>query len=59
MRATTGLAALVGASDGELTVGQLVGAIAALFEVAAEDLAGELLPDVRGLVRDGFLAPVG
>ncbi|MFF8345180.1 methyltransferase [Cellulosimicrobium funkei] len=59
VRATTGLAALVGASDGELTVGQLVGAIAALFEVAAEDLAGELLPDVRGLVRDGFLAPVG
>ena len=59
VRATTGLAALVGASDGELTVGQLVGAIAALFEVGAEDLAGELLPDVRGLVRDGFLAPVG
>ncbi|WP_144721559.1 methyltransferase [Cellulosimicrobium sp. TH-20] len=59
VRATTGLAALVGASDGELTVGQLVGAIAALFEVAAEDLAGEILPDVRGLVRDGFLAPVG
>lgn len=59
VRATTGLAALVGASDGELTVGQLVGAIAALFEVGAEDLASELLPDVRGLVRDGFLAPVG
>lgn len=59
VRATTGLAALVGASDGELTVGQLVGAIAALFEVGAEDLAGELLPDVRGLVRDGFLVPVG
>lgn len=59
VRATTGLAALVGASDGELTVGQLVGAIAALFEVGAEDLAGDLLPDVRGLVRDGFLAPVG
>ncbi len=59
VRATTGLAALVGASDGELTVGQLVGAIAALFEVGADDLAGELLPDVRGLVRDGFLAPVG
>ncbi|CPU68020.1 Uncharacterised protein [Mycobacteroides abscessus] len=36
-----------------------MGAIAALFEVGAEDLAGELLPDVRGLVRDGFLAPVG
>ncbi|SME91378.1 Methyltransferase small domain-containing protein [Cellulosimicrobium cellulans J1] len=57
VQASTGLAALVGASDGELTVGQLVGAIAALFEVPADDLAGELLPVVRGLVRDGFLTP--
>lgn len=59
VQASTGLAALVGASDGELSVGQLVGAIAALFEVPADDLAAELLPAVRGLVRDGFLAPVG
>jgi methylase of polypeptide subunit release factors len=59
VQASTGLAALVGASDGELTVGQLVGAIAALFEVPADDLAGELLPTVRGLVGDGFLVPVG
>ncbi|MFC8921201.1 methyltransferase [Cellulosimicrobium sp. NPDC057127] len=57
VRASTGLAALVGASDGELGVGQLVGAIAALFEVPADELAAELLPAVRGLVRDGFLAP--
>ncbi|WP_069387485.1 methyltransferase, partial [Cellulosimicrobium cellulans] len=57
VQASTGLAALVGASDGELSVGQLVGAIAALFEVPADDLAAELLPAVRGLVRDGFLAP--
>ncbi|MBD5785340.1 methyltransferase [Cellulosimicrobium terreum] len=57
VQASTGLAALVGASDGELTVGQLVGAIAALLEVSAADLAAELLPTVRGLVRDGFLAP--
>lgn len=57
IQASTGLAALVGASDGELTVGQLIGAIASLFEVPAGDLAGELLPAVRGLVRDGFLTP--
>ena len=44
VRATTGLAALVGASDGELTVGQLVGALAALVEVGAADRAGELRP---------------
>ncbi|MFD6164529.1 methyltransferase [Oerskovia sp. NPDC060287] len=57
IQASTGLAALVGASDGELTVGQLIGAIASLFEVPAGELAGELLPAVRGLVRDGFLVP--
>ena len=57
IHASAGLAALVGASDGELTVGQLVTAIASLFEVPAGELAGELLPAVRGLVRDGFLTP--
>ncbi|AEG43205.1 methyltransferase [Isoptericola variabilis] len=57
VQASTGLAALVGACDGELAVGQIVGAIAALFGVAADDLAVELLPAVRGLVRDGFLRP--
>jgi SAM-dependent methyltransferase len=57
VHASTGLAALVGACDGELAVGQIVGAIAALFGVAADDLAAELLPAVRGLVRDGFLRP--
>jgi hypothetical protein len=57
VHASTGLAALVGACDGELTVGQIVGAIAALFGVGADELAAELLPAVRGLVRDGFLRP--
>ncbi len=57
VHASTGLAALVGACDGELAVGQIVGAIAALFGVGADELAAELLPAVRGLVRDGFLRP--
>ncbi|SDB95646.1 Methyltransferase small domain-containing protein [Sanguibacter gelidistatuariae] len=57
IQASAGLAALVGASDGELSVGQLTAAIASLFEVPAGELAGELLPAVRGLVRDGFLTP--
>lgn len=57
IQASAGLAALVGASDGELTVGQLTTAIASLFDVPAGELAGELLPAVRGLVRDGFLTP--
>jgi SAM-dependent methyltransferase len=57
VHASTALAALVGACDGELAVGQISGAIAALFDVDAAALRAELLPAVRGLVRDGFLRP--
>src|SRR5690606_30870927 len=56
VHASSPLAALVGACDGELTVGQIVGALAALYDVPADALAAELLPAVRNLVRDGFLA---
>lgn len=56
VRASTGLAALVGACDGELSIGQIIGAIAAIVEARTDDLAAELLPQVRDLVRDGFLA---
>jgi hypothetical protein len=55
IQASSPLAALVGACDGELTVGQIVGALASLFDVPADALAAELLPAVRSLVRDGFL----
>ena len=55
VHASSPLAALVGVCDGELTVGQIVGALATLFEVPVDALAAELLPAVRGLVRDGFL----
>ncbi|GAA1848413.1 methyltransferase [Myceligenerans crystallogenes] len=57
VQASSPLAALVGACDGELTAGQIIGALAAIFGVEAEELAAELLPAVRGLVLDGFLAP--
>jgi SAM-dependent methyltransferase len=59
VQASTGLAAFVGVCDGELAVGQIVGAIAALLDVAADDLRAELLPAIRGLVTDGFLRPAG
>ncbi|MEN2738642.1 methyltransferase [Microbacterium sp. X-17] len=49
------LAALVGASDGELAVGALVAAIAELLEVDPADLRADLLPRVRDLIRTGFL----
>ncbi|GAA1438891.1 DUF7059 domain-containing protein [Leifsonia poae] len=52
----TALIALVGASDGELTVGAIIGAIAQLLEVDEAALSAELLPVVRALMVDGFLS---
>jgi len=51
------LAGFVGASDGELTVAQIVGALADLFDVPLADLWADLEPKIRSLVRDGFLTP--
>jgi methylase of polypeptide subunit release factors len=52
----TGLAALVGACDGELSVRAITAAIAQLLEVHEPTLLRELLPAVRELVVTGFLA---
>ncbi|GAA2979583.1 methylase of polypeptide subunit release factors [Microbacterium terrae] len=54
-----GLAALVGASDGDLPVGVLVDAIAQLLEVDAAALRADLLPRVREMVFTGFLRLAG
>ncbi|WP_241985758.1 MULTISPECIES: methyltransferase [Cryobacterium] len=51
----TGLAALVGASDGDLDVGSIVAALAQLLAVDESELAADLLPRVRELLVDGFL----
>ena len=51
----TGLAALVGASDGELSVGAIVAALGELLDVDAGALAADLLPAVRALIDDGML----
>jgi methylase of polypeptide subunit release factors len=55
--ADTALAAFVGASDGELAVGQIIAAIAQLTDVDQGALAADLLPRARDLVLDGFLLP--
>lgn len=55
VRAGTALAAFVGACDGELTAGQVVGALAALLDVPVADVAADVLPSARGLVADGLL----
>lgn len=52
------VAGLVGACDGELAVGQIAAAMAALLDTATEPVLAEVLPPLRDLVRDGFLVPV-
>lgn len=49
------LAALVGASDGDLAVGPLIDAIAQLMDTDAVALRTDLLPRVRELLFTGFL----
>ncbi len=53
----TATAGFVGVCDGELTVGQIVGALGALLGVPADEVAADVLPVARGLVRDGLLTP--
>jgi methylase of polypeptide subunit release factors len=53
----TGLAGLVGACDGDLPVGVIVGALADLLGVDATDLTADLLPRVRELIFTGVLDP--
>ena len=51
----TVVAALVGACDGELTVGQVLAALASLLDTDAEVLRTDVLPVVRELVGAGWL----
>ncbi len=55
VKADTALAGFVGACDGELTAGQIAGALAALLDVPAETMVAGLVPAVRELVLDGML----
>jgi transcription initiation factor TFIIIB Brf1 subunit/transcription initiation factor TFIIB len=54
-RADTVVAALVGACDGELPVGQHLDAIAELLDRDPAATRATYLPVVRELVDDGFL----
>ncbi len=56
--ADTVVAGLVGACDGELTVGQILAALADLLELDPDDARTTYLPVVRELVEDGFLQTV-
>ncbi len=54
---STELAGFVSACDGDLTAGQIAGALAMLLERPDTAFTSELLLDVEQLVRDGFLIP--
>ncbi|WP_029069536.1 DUF7059 domain-containing protein [Jonesia quinghaiensis] len=55
VQADTALAGLVGASDGELTIRQILTAIAALYDLDSGEVFHATLPALRGLVIDGLL----
>jgi methylase of polypeptide subunit release factors len=57
LRVDTALAAIVGACDGELALGAIIGAVAELLEVDATELEGATLGEVRELLVAGFLSP--
>lgn len=56
-RVDTVEAALVGACDGELTLGQILDAVAQLLDLDTEQTRAAYLPVVSELVLEGFLAP--
>ncbi|MFT4471638.1 methyltransferase [Arthrobacter sulfonylureivorans] len=56
---STELAGFVSASDGELDVDQIIGALASLLGRTEPDFARQLSDEVRNLVADGFLVPTG
>jgi hypothetical protein len=55
--AGTTLAAVVGACDGDLSIGAICGAIAQLLDLDESALLDEVLPSVRELVATGMLVP--
>ncbi|MDX6291440.1 MAG: hypothetical protein QOH50_515 [Kribbellaceae bacterium] len=54
-QADTVLAGFVGACDGDLSTGQILGALAQLLDVPLEDLQRDYLPQIHRLVVEGFL----
>ncbi len=55
LKVDAALAAVVGACDGELPLGAIVGAVAQLLEADPEVVRPAIVAEVRELVTDGFL----
>lgn len=55
VKADTAMAAVVGALDGDLTVGQVIGAVAQVLELDPADLAAAVVPEIRAMLLDQML----
>lgn len=51
----TALGGILGACDGELALGRIVDTVASLLDVDASALRADVLPELRRLLRQGFL----
>jgi hypothetical protein len=58
-RVDTVEAAIAGACDGELALGQILDAVSELLERNRDQLAATYVPAVRRLVDEGFLHTAG
>lgn len=56
IKADTALAAVLGALDGDLTVGQVLAAVAQVLEADPADLAAAMVPELRAALRDQLLS---
>jgi hypothetical protein len=52
----TALGGVLGACDGDLTLGEILGAVAQLLDVPVSDLVADVLPRFRALVADAWFA---
>ncbi|MDU7361420.1 MAG: methyltransferase [Propionibacteriaceae bacterium] len=59
MTADTGLAAVLGALDGDLTVGQVLAAVAQILELDTAEFVAEMIPKLRQALEEQYLVPEG
>ncbi len=57
VRVGTADGAVLGALDGELTLGQVIAAVASVLEAEPTDVAAQVIPIVREALRDQLLLP--
>lgn len=53
--AGTALAGILGACDGELRLGQIIDTVARILDADTRSLRAETIPQIRLLIRDGFV----